>query len=73
VDKFSEFGEVRNINMNLDRHTGFVKGYALIEYAARKEAEAAMHAMNGATVLGKPIHVSWAFVKSDRDRGAGGR
>ena len=63
VDKFAEYGEVRNINMNLDRRTGFVKGYALLEYAEKAEAEAAIKGMNGSEVLGKPIDVSWAFVK----------
>ena len=54
LDKFSEFGEVKNINLNLDRRTGFVK-----------EAEAAIAAMNGAALLGQPVKVSWAFVKED--------
>lgn len=76
LDLFAEFGPVRSINFNLDRQTGYAKGYALIEYATRAEADAAISGMNGQALLGKEVHVSFAFVAGNRDEprsAAGGR
>ena len=68
LDAFGEYGEVRNIHVNLDRRTGFVKGYVLIEYAERKEADAAIKAMNGADMLGQTLGCDFAFREGVRTR-----
>ncbi|XP_064390287.1 RNA-binding protein 8A-like [Halichondria panicea] len=70
---FGAYGS-NHINLNLDRRTGFIEGYVLVEYETFKEASKAIENMNGAKMLGQQIQVDWALLSLRlRGEGAGGR
>lgn len=71
VEAFAEYGDVKNVYLNLDRQTGYVKGYALIEYATEKEAREAIKQLDNTKLLEQTIHVTWAFVEQGRAKRRG--
>jgi RNA-binding protein 8A len=67
-DVFADCGNISQTTLNLDRKTGFVKGYALVEFETYQGASRAIKELEGTELLGKTIHVDWAFKKPPRRR-----
>lgn len=61
LDEFRDIGDVKNIDVNIDRRTGYVKGYGMVEFATFAEAEKAIK--SSIKVMGQKVSCSWCFTK----------
>lgn len=66
-DVFEEYVRVSNLHLNMDKRTGYCKGYALIEFKDIEDAAEIMeiHREESLTILGRKIELDYAFVNSE--------
>jgi len=71
-DAFAASGTVDTVSLITDRDTGQSKGFAFVEMASDREAQAATEAMNGKMLDGRQIKVNEAKPKENRGGGSRG-
>jgi RNA recognition motif-containing protein len=71
-DAFSAHGTVESSHVVTDRETGQSKGFGFVEMATDEEAQAAMEAMDGQELEGRPLRVNEARPREERPRRDGG-
>ena len=69
---FTEFGEVSSARVIQDRESGRSRGFGFVEMADNSQAEAAIQALNGKEMNGRPLTVNEAKPREDRRGGGGG-
>jgi RNA recognition motif-containing protein len=69
---FSEFGEVKSVNLLTDRQTGQSKGFGFVEMAEVSEGQTAVKEMNGKEFMGRELKVDQAKERPARSGGRGG-
>ena len=68
---FETHGTVSRVNMIMDRDTGRPRGFAFVEMTNDAEGNAAIEALNGSELGGRPLTVNEA--RPRENRGGGGR
>lgn len=71
-DAFAAFGDVSEVNLMVDRMTGRSRGFAFVTMATPDGAKAAIAAMQGRQLDGRPLTVNEARPKEERSGGGGG-
>jgi RNA recognition motif-containing protein len=73
---FKEYGEVKQVQLPVDRETGRVRGFAFVEMITEAEETSAIEKLDGAEWMDRTLKVNKAKPREDRrssnSGGAGG-
>jgi len=71
-EAFSAHGAVESAQVIMDRDTGRSRGFGFVEMPDAGEANAAISALNGSDLGGRPLTVNEAKPRAPRGGGGGG-
>lgn len=69
---FSEHGEITSARVITDRYSGRSRGFGFVEMSDNSAAEAAIQALNGKDMKGRPLTVNEARPREGGGGGGGG-
>ncbi len=72
IELFAPFGEVANCALPLERDTGRKRGFAFVEMADEPSEAAAIDALQGAEMMGRPLRINKAEPRGSAPRRGGG-
>ena len=64
-EAFSEFGEITDVIVIVDRRTNRSKGFGFVEFANEEDAKKAMESMDGKELEGRELRVNEAKPKEE--------
>lgn len=71
-DAFAAHGTVIEANLMIDRMSGRPRGFGFVTMSTPEEAQAAIEALNGASLGGRNLTVNIARPREERSPGGGG-
>lgn len=69
---FAQHGAVRSAEVISDRETGRSRGFGFVEMETEEGSQAAIQALNGVEIEGRPLTVNEARERTPRPGGGGG-
>lgn len=69
---FSAFGQVATVSIIKDKFTGQPRGFGFVEMGSKEEGQAAITALNGKDLKGRPLTVNEARPKTEGSGGGRG-
>lgn len=71
-ETFAPYGTVTSARVIMDKMTGRSRGFGFVEMASNDEGQAAISALDGKDMGGRPLKVNEARPKESRGGGGGG-